>query len=247
MNKSVIIQARYGSTRLPGKVLKPIGAYSVLEHVIRRCQKIFDVDVICCTIPDSFENNIVADLAESLGSIVHRGSEQDVLSRYTEAAKMISADIVMRVTSDCPVIDYKICEKLIEILEKTGSDYVSNNFPPSFPHGLDCEVFTIESLLKANEYASNIFDREHVTPWIRSSDLIKKENFFNKDNNITNLRWTLDYKEDLEFFQELDRHLPLLPDIPDYKKILIAINKHPELLEINCHHTDKSRLNITNI
>ena len=244
MTKAAIIQARCGSNRLPGKVLKSIGGFTVLEHVIRRCENIDGIDVVCCAIPDNTVDDIVADLAQSLGVIVYRGSEQDVLNRYAEAAKMLSADIIMRVTSDCPLIDSKICERVLQFFDVTACDYASNNLPPSFPHGLDCEAFTIDSLLEADKIATDSYDREHVTPWIRKSNSIRKKNLLEQKSNYMHLRWTLDFKEDLEFFQELEQYLSLLPDIPDYEKILSVMHKHPELIEINSHCIDKTRLNI---
>jgi spore coat polysaccharide biosynthesis protein SpsF len=244
LKTAVIIQARAGSSRLPGKVLELIGKQSVLEHVIKRCQKIERVNVVCCAVPDNASDDVVADLAQSLGAVVYRGSEQDVLNRYAEAAKMLSVETIMRVTSDCPLIDYQICGKVLKLLNESGCDYVSNNLPPSFPHGLDCEAFTVESLLKADEYAVEEYDREHVTPWIRNSDAIRKKNLLNADSNVSYLRWTLDFEEDLNFFRELNRYLQLLPGIPDYKQILSVINDHPELIEINRHRIDESRLEI---
>jgi len=244
LKTAVIIQTRYGSSRLPGKVLESIGDRTVLEHVIKRCQKIQGVNVVCCAVPDNTRDDVVADLAQSLGAVVYRGSEQDVLKRYVEAAKMLSAEIIMRVTSDCPLIDYKVCGKVLELLDKSDCDYVSNNLPPSFPHGLDCEAFTTISLLKADECAIKPFDREHVTPWIRNSDAFRKQNLLNTCSNVSHLRWTLDFVEDLNFFRELNRYLQLLPCIPDYKQILSVINNHPELIEINRHRIDESRLRI---
>jgi spore coat polysaccharide biosynthesis protein SpsF len=244
LNTAVIIQARAGSFRLPGKVLELIGKQSVLEHVIKRCQKIERVNVVCCAVPDNASDDVVADLAQSLGAVVYRGSEQDVLNRYAAAAKMLSVETIMRVTSDCPLIDYQICGKVLELLNESGCDYVSNNLPPSFPHGLDCEAFTIESLLKADEYAVEGYDREHVTPWIRNSEAVRKKNLLNTGSNVSYLRWTLDFEEDLIFFRELNGLILLLPDMPDYQQILSVINNHPELIKINRHRIDESRLEI---
>src|SRR5215831_4635344 len=142
MTKTVaIIQARFGSTRLPGKVLKPLGSGIVLDHAIARCRAIPSVDAVVIATTDREEDAAIVAAAERACALVHRGSVEDVLSRYAGAAKLAEADVVLRVTSDCPLIDPGICDRLIRLRAAAGVDYAANNMPRLYPHGLDCEAF----------------------------------------------------------------------------------------------------------
>ena len=168
MTRSVcIVQARMGSTRLPGKVLKSLAGPSVLEHVLRRCQAIDGIDVVCCAVSNDSESDPVAREAERAGAVVFRGAQDDVLERYHQAAIACDADIVMRITSDCPLVDPAVCAEVLSMLQNTGADYCANNMPPSWPHGLDCEVFTFDWLDRAAREAERPSEREHVTQFIR--------------------------------------------------------------------------------
>jgi len=131
-----IIQARLGSTRLPGKVLETLGDAPVLEHVLRRCQAIEGVDEVVCATVEGADGDAVATLADNLDIAVYRGSESDVLARYHGAAHAVGADVVMRVTSDCPLIDPEVCAAVLKLREEADADYAANNMPPSWPHGL---------------------------------------------------------------------------------------------------------------
>src|SRR4051812_14503524 len=154
-----IIQARFGSTRLPGKVLKPLGSIPggggiVLDHAIQRCRAIPSVDAVVIATTDREEDGAIVAAAERSGALVHRGSAEDVLARYAGAAKLAQADIVLRVTSDCPLIDPGICDRVIRLRAETGVDYAANNMPRLYPHGLDCEVFTRDGLDRADRSAT---------------------------------------------------------------------------------------------
>src|SRR3954469_25257635 len=122
-----IIQARLGSTRLPGKVLKPLGGGIVLDHAIERCRAIPSIDAVVIATTDRDEDSAVVAAAERAGALVHRGSAEDVLQRYASAAEMAEADIVLRVTSDCPLIDPAICDRVIRLRAETKADYAANN------------------------------------------------------------------------------------------------------------------------
>jgi spore coat polysaccharide biosynthesis protein SpsF len=229
---AVIVQARNLSTRLPGKVLKPLGQHTVLEEVLRRCARIPRSDLVICAIPDQPEDEPLAPLVKRSGAMLIRGSAEDVLARYRVAMDVAGADIVMRVTSDCPLIDPKLCGELLNLREKENADYACNNMPPSFPHGLDCEVFTATALRRADQLAVDRGDREHVTPWLRRDSSIRRVALKGPGGRTLEQRWTLDYPEDYEF---LCRIFDLLPpgEIPSWTEVMTLIDDRPDLYAIN--------------
>jgi UDP-2,4-diacetamido-2,4,6-trideoxy-beta-L-altropyranose hydrolase len=212
----------------------PLAGRRVIDHVIARCRAITSVDdvVIATTILDA--DDAVADAARSAGAKVYRGDPNDVLLRYAEAAQAFSADIVLRVTSDCPLIDPEICDRVIRHRSATGADYASNNMPRLYPHGLDCEVFTRGTLDTANRSADDDYDREHVTPWIRRTPGITRASLIGPGWPSMQHRWTLDFAEDYDFFAAL---FPLLPQgrIPSTADVLTILADRPDIAKINAH------------
>ena len=234
---AVIVQARHGSTRLPGKVLEQIAGHTVLEHVLHRCRAIPGVDAVCCAIPAVPDSDPVADHARRVGVEVYRGDEHDVLDRYYRAAQQIGARIVMRVTSDCPLIDPQICGAVLRLRAERSADYACNNMPRSGPHGLDCEAFTFEALEQAAQHAADAHSREHVTPWLRTHPQLRRASLVG-DGRGTDLRWTLDYPEDLAFFRALSAWLPPWPAVAPAAEVISVLASHPEIVRINHHrHT----------
>lgn len=229
-----IVQARTGSTRLRGKVLEYISGAPVLAHVLRRCQAIEGIDeVVCATVPGS-DGDAVAELAASLGATVFRGPEQDVLARYHGAAHAAGADVVLRVTSDCPLIDPDICADVLRLRAVQAADYATNNMPPSWPHGLDCEAFTRTALDQAMAQATALEDREHVTPWVRRNDKFRRVNLQGPGGSLTVQRWTLDYPEDLVFLRAVAELLPpMTTTTPGWRDIAAIVARHPALSLIN--------------
>ncbi len=172
MSTGAIIQARTTSARLPGKVLKelPYGSgVTVLEQVIRRLKKSKSVDMIIVATTANGEDDAIVAISEKEEVGHFRGSEKDVLSRYYHAAKKNSVDTVVRITSDCPCVDPEVVDAVIHSRLTRGVDYASNSLERSYPHGLDVEVFTLDSLERAFKEASEDFEKEHVTPYIYRS------------------------------------------------------------------------------
>ena len=231
---AVIVQARYGSTRLPGKVLENISGHTVLEHVLYRCRTIAGADVVCCAVPASPDSDAVACAAEQLGVVVYRGDEHDVLDRYYRAAQAVKAAVVMRITSDCPLIDPEICSAVLQLRWQRNADYACNNMPRTGPHGLDCEAFTFAALERAAQEATEPYNREHVSPWLRSQPQLTRVNLAGERGG-TGLRWTLDYPEDLAFFRALFALLPPWPAIPPTSEVIRLLANHPEITNINSH------------
>jgi len=233
MTKAIIIQARMGSMRLPGKVLLSLGKTTVLEEVIRRCKAIPLADIVCCAIPFGAQDDQLAKAAKSFGAVVTRGSQSDVLSRYCDAAREINADIVMRIPADKPLIDPIICGEVLKLLIDNNADFAANNMPASWPHGFDCEVFKSDILFQADKATSSKEDREHVTPWMRRNNNLKILSLIGPGGKCINWRCTLDYKEDYDFILSLFEKLDKPPAIPLFDDISLVIEKHPELLKIN--------------
>lgn len=232
MPNVVIVQARMTSTRLPGKVLEDVAGKTVLRHVLTRCAAIPGIDIVCCAVPEGREQEPVVREAEACGATVARGSELDVLDRYYTAARDLGADIVMRVTSDCPLIDPGLCgDVLAALLADPSADYAANNFVHRYPHGLDCEAFTWRAMERDWTEAREPYDREHVTPWLRREPGIKRISLEGPDEALGKLRWTLDYPEDLEFCRAL---FPLLgEDIPPWTETLKVCEENKHLQELN--------------
>ena len=234
---AVIVQARFGSTRLPGKVLEDLAGHTVLEHVLHRCRAIPGADVVCCAVARGADSDPVAREAERSGVVVYRGDEQDVLARYLGAARETGAAIIMRVTSDCPLIDPEVCGAVLRLRAERNADYACNNLPRTGPHGLDCEAFTLAALERAAREAADPQSREHVTPWLRTHPQLSRANL-PADARGTDLRWTLDYPEDLAFLRALLAVLPPWPALPPTRDVLDALARHPEIARINAHRHD---------
>lgn len=165
----IVAQARMGSSRLPGKALMPISGRPMLEHVLRRAQAVAGVNETVLATSVNERDTPLADLAWAVGCGVVRGDEHDVLGRYLAALEALRADVVMRVTGDCPLLCADVCEAVLRrALEQPCYDFVTNDTEQSgYPDGTDCEVMTAWALRQADRYATTASDREHVTRWIR--------------------------------------------------------------------------------
>lgn len=242
MTKAVIIQARYGSSRLPGKVLMPLGDRPVLAWVIARCARIPGIDRVVCAVPDDRASDAVAAVAQTCGAVLFRGSEHDVLGRYEGAARAVGARIVMRVTSDCPLIDPGIAGAVLALLDETGADYACNNLPPLWPHGLDCEAFQADRLALAARVADRAYDREHVTPWLRRNAELRRVNLDGPGGGVERHRWTLDYSEDYAFFATLWDAMGERAGRASAAELLAFLADHPEIVALNGGLIDETRL-----
>lgn len=207
----------------------------MLAHVLDRCAAIPGSDTVICAVPDEPASVPIEVLARERGAQVFRGSETDVLARYLGAARLAKADIVMRVTSDCPLIDPDVCGQVLALCVRAGADYAANNMPRSYPHGLDCEAFTIAALAEADATTREPFDREHVTPWLRRAPHLKRANLHSGDVTLGSQRWTLDYPEDLAFFRAVFAALPS-GSRGHMQDVLAVIAAQPGIADINSRH-----------
>ncbi|GKV64858.1 MULTISPECIES: glycosyltransferase family protein [unclassified Sporosarcina] len=229
-----IIQARMTSTRLPGKVLKKVLGKTLLEFQLERVarSKYINEIVVATTINNT--DDTIVDLCTQLKVPIYRGSEEDVLSRYYEAAIQSEANIVVRLTSDCPLIDPGIVDQVIELyLSNPSKDYASNTLIRTYPLGMDTEVFNFHVLEEAFNKATLQRDREHVTSYIYRENKEFQLINLSLNRNISFNRWTVDTKEDYLLIKEILERI--YPENPYFSMddIINLINKYPELSEIN--------------
>ena len=227
-----IVQARMGSTRLPMKVLKEINGKSLIEILFYRLSQSKKIDKIILATSENIENDLLVNLVEKLGYEVFCGNETDVLDRYYHAAKKHQPEAVVRITGDCPIIDPTLVDKVISIYGEENADYVSNINPPTYPDGLDVEVFSFSALNKAWENAQLPSEREHVTPYFHNKENFKIINVEN-DKNISNLRLTVDRIEDFELIKQILNNISINPI--HLEDVLELFSRKPELIEINKH------------
>lgn len=241
-NVATIIQARTTSTRLPNKVLLEIEQKPMLWHVINRLKLSKQLDGIILAIPDTPKNDILEEFAIENNLKYFRGSEEDVLSRYYQAAKKFSVDIVIRITSDCPLIDPRIVDLVIKRHLNSTADYSSDSLERTFPRGLDTEVFGFEVLERSYKEAKENYQREHVTPYIHEHPEIFKVQNIEAEGKLKRpeLRLTVDTKEDLELIREIYRYLYKPEEIFYTEEIVDLFDKHPELIKINAHIRQKT-------
>ncbi|KAF0150782.1 MAG: acylneuraminate cytidylyltransferase [Ignavibacteria bacterium] len=236
---AVIIQARLGSTRLPGKVLKELCGKPILWHVWNRLSHSQNVDEIIVATTILPEDNSIQSFCEEYKIPFYRGSSNDVLRRYYEAAKKINAQTIIRVTADCPVIDPTIIGKMIETYHLGKADYLSNCITRTFPRGLDAEIFSFSVLERAHFEAVLPYEREHVTPFIyQRPELFTQKNFSNTED-ISFHRWTVDTEEDYELIKFIYDSLYHKKEIFLLDDILCLFRDRPELIKLNQHIEQK--------
>lgn len=228
-----IIQARMGSTRLPQKVIKEIEGKTILEHVIERVKRIKNVDKVILATTSKREDDILEKIGKNLKVSVFRGSENDVLDRFYRAAKLLKVDPIIRITADCPLLDPRVCEKVIDYYLKGDYDYVSNASPPTFPDGLDTEVFSFQALEKSWKEVKLLSEREHVTPYIYRNPQIFKLGNVSSEIDFSHLRLTVDEKADLILIREIYKELYHQNPLFGLEEIIKLFERKPELAKIN--------------
>lgn len=233
---AAIIQARMGSTRLPGKVLKPIIGAPMLSHVVERTRRAVKVDQVIVATTIRGQDEPIVDLCAAEGWPYFRGSENDLLDRYYRAALHFGTDVIVRITADCPLIDPGIIDKTVAAYLESlpRPDYVSTGLPHrTYPRGLDTEVFSFAALERAWSEDADPAWREHVTPYIyRHPGLFRLGGVTNTFDH-SEMRWTVDTPEDIRFVRLVFEHfghnrfswgdvLPVLAAYPEW----LAINEH---------------------
>ncbi|MDC6455600.1 aminotransferase class III-fold pyridoxal phosphate-dependent enzyme [Candidatus Pseudothioglobus singularis] len=233
MKVVALVQARMGSIRLPGKVLKSIVNRPMIELLLSRLSQSIEIDEIVVATSIDKQNDKLESVVMSLGYKCTRGSEKDVLNRFYESSKSLEADIVVRITGDCPLVDAALVDECILKFKELGVDYLSNIQPATFPDGMDVEVMLFDSIERANDESKSDFDREHVTPYIRNSKSFSKSSI-QYDKDLSDQRWSVDEPEDLTVVTNVFEHFS--PDIYfDWKKVLELRQLQPKLFQENLH------------
>ncbi|MCL5011095.1 MAG: glycosyltransferase family protein [Patescibacteria group bacterium] len=233
----IIVQARTGSTRLPKKMLKKIQGKYVIEHVLERVKKIhYSPKKIVLATTDKEEDGILEKIGKKHKCLVHRGRTGELLKQYYDAAKQFGLDPIVRITADCPLLDRVVVEQVIEfyLRNKKKFDYVSNVRPPTFPDGLDVEVFSFKTLGKCRENAKLKSEREHVTPYIaKHPEIFRLGNVKRKGRDLSALRLTLDEPKDLILIRKIYGYLYPIKKFFGLDDMLKLFGQKPELLKIN--------------
>lgn len=225
MKKVAIIQARMGASRFPGKVLQNLQNKPLLQWIVGAAQNIPTIDQV--VVATSHSDQPIIDWCHQNNITVVQGSETDVLDRFVDAAKHTQADIVMRLTADCPLLDSNIAGQVLFLVSQGYADYATNAFPPTWPDGLDAEAMTFEALQQAHQNATRPSDREHVTPYIRNNqNLFRIRNVSSPVPGLSQHRWTIDTPEDLAYVEAL---LVQSEPNPTTWDILRAVKAHPEI------------------
>jgi len=228
-----IVQARMSSTRFPNKVMRPICGIPMIGLLLQRLSNAKRIDEVVLATSEDPSNEPLAAYVHGLGYSVHRGSEHDVLDRYYRAARAAGAQIVVRVTGDCPLIDPELVDAVVEKFLQSGADYASNVRPPTYPDGLDVEVFSFVALESAWSQARTPREREHVTPFLYESAQFRLTNLAQPED-LSAARWTVDEPEDLEVVRGVFKHFHPRRDFA-WHEVAALRSSHPQLFMINRH------------
>ncbi len=233
MRTIAIIQARMSSSRFPGKVLADLDGVPMVVFMARRVARCASLDKVILATSDEDSDDPLATACRAHGLEVFRGPLDDVLGRFVMVQAAQQAKVILRLTGDCPLADPKVIGDLIALRQEANADYASNVEPRSYPHGLDCEVFTAEALARAQSGARDAFDREHVTPWMRSDEAGLKRANLSRASDASRVRLTVDHPADLDVVRAVVAGLG--PDA-GVEEILDWLAALPELAALNAAH-----------
>ncbi|RDE29630.1 cytidylyltransferase domain-containing protein [Parageobacillus thermoglucosidasius] len=241
MKVAAIIQARMSSTRLPGKILKKVLDKTLLEYQIERVKRAKTIDEIIIATTTKKSDDRIVQLCQQLSIPYYRGSEEDVLSRYYEAATEFNVDVIVRLTSDCPIIDPNVIDKVVEhYLENKGRyDYVSNTLTRTYPRGLDTEVMSYEALKRAHKEAKELTYREHVTAYIYHHPNEFKLCSVLNEKDESKHRWTVDTEEDFLLIKNILETLYPINPLFTLEDVILILRDKPEWVQINAHIEQK--------
>jgi spore coat polysaccharide biosynthesis protein SpsF len=236
---AAIIQARMGSTRLPGKALEDIGGETMLARAVMRTKqaRLLHETIVATTTTE--KDNAIVDECQRLHFALYRGEEHDVLDRYYQAALAYKVDTIVRITSDCPLIDPTIIDRVIGAFLSKSPDYASNVVERNYPMGLDVEVMTMQALTKAWREADKPYERTHVTPYIYQNTSLFRLLHVTGDADYSHYRWTVDTPEDLAFVRTIYERFGNSNSIR-WKEVIGLLDSEPELADINRHIRQKS-------
>lgn len=239
MTITAIIQARMSSTRLPGKILKEVNGKPLLTYQLERIAQSNLIDKVVIATTIASKDDIIVEFCKKNSLEYYRGSENDVLSRYYETAEQYGGDIIVRLTSDCPIIDPSIVDETIQYYIESNYDYVSNTIERTYPRGLDTEVFSKEALEKAYKEATLSRDKEHVTAYMYSNPERFKLGYIKNKQDYSNYRWTIDTIEDFKLIELILKELYEENSIFYMSDVIELLKKYPKWIELNAHIEQK--------
>lgn len=239
MSTVAIIQARMGSTRLPGKVLKPLLGVPMLSHVVQRVQKARLLDDVVIATSTLAQDDPIEELCQDAGWQCVRGSESDVLGRYHQAAVECGAASIVRITSDCPLIDPQVVDYVVSayLSSAPSADYASNSLNRTYPRGLDTEIFSRDALSRCHQQAGSPQAREHVTYHMYQHPEQFSLHSVENPADYSHYRWTVDTSEDLAFARTVYDHFGHRAF--SWQDALQALQQHPDWVTINQHIEQK--------
>ena len=233
VNIVCIVQARVGSTRLPNKVMRSINGIPMIGLLLERLSKSQQITQIVVATSVDKNNTMLVDYVKNLGYVVFQGNENNVLERYYQAAQQENADVVVRITADCPLVDALLVDKVVGQFLQDKVDYASNREPATYPDGLDVEVMLMSALAQAYRKASTDHEKEHVTPYLIETKKIKKT-YLTHIQDLSFLRWTVDELEDFQVIENVFNYF--YPDILfSWQEVLILRQNNPEIFQANQH------------
>lgn len=238
MKTVCIIQARLGSTRLPSKVLRPILGRPMLSYMIERVRRIERLDEILIATTELDSDQPIVDFCRKEKISVFRGNEKDVLDRYYQAAKFIRAEVVVRLTSDCPLIDPAVVDQILDTFYQhcPEIDFVGNVKPATFPDGMDTEIFSFNALERSWKETKNPLEREHVTPYFYDEPGRFRALNVEAKEDLSRYRVTVDYPEDFEIVTELIQALYKQNHAFSYEEMVDYLESHPQILRKNAKY-----------
>ena len=238
MNITAIIQARLSSSRLPGKVLKDLGGQPLLAWSVERARRASTINQVIVATTTAPADQAIVDVCAERGYPVFRGSEFDVLDRFYQAARHFGADIIVRITADCPLIDPLEIDRVVGAFFASGADFACNRLPPPWPRtspvGLDTEVCSFDGLERAWKEAGMKYEREHVMPYFYNMEGRFKVFVAEMEQDHGSLRLTVDTPEDLELLRAVAARLGGRSDF-SWREVLDLFKREPELARINAH------------
>ena len=230
---SAIVQARMGSTRLPRKVLKKIMGKPMLWHLINRVKKSKYIDTIIIATTKDKKDDAIEDFANKYNLGIYRGSENDILDRYYNAARKYNADVIVRIWGDCPLSDPEIIDKTIEEFLTYKADYANNFSPPTFPVGMNVEIYSFNTLEQIWKEIKNPFFRDYPFEYFYANQESFRAIYVKNNVDLSDINWTVDYIEDFKLVTKIFEKLNSKDKVFNMKDILELVGKHPELSDIN--------------
>jgi len=240
------VQIRLGSQRLPNKALADLGGKTVLERIVQRIQYCRELDGVMVCTSDESKDTPLQDIARKIDVPCYRGSEKNLIQRFLGSIDMVGAGAIVRITGDCPLVDFQLIDRMVKIFkDKTNDlDAVTNIFPPTFPDGLDIEIFKKNTFLRLDKDIVDPLHREWFTMYLYQHQDAYRIINIKSEINYSSMRWTLDYPEDLNFIRNIYSHFKEKDENFTMDQILEFLKDNPEIIKINQKYVEEVSQNV---